>query len=75
MIPAAGDIKARGDVRFTGVDRTAEVETQTLDYITYMGQAGIEFGNDALSFGVNYNLQAGAHTTAHGVFGTFRYEF
>ncbi|WP_296304208.1 autotransporter domain-containing protein [uncultured Desulfovibrio sp.] len=75
VIPAAGDIKARGDVRFTGVDRTAEVETQTLDYITYMGQAGIEFGNDALSFGVNYNLQAGAHTTAHGVFGTFRYEF
>lgn len=75
VVPAAGDIKARGDVRFTGVDGTAEVETQTLDYITYMGQAGIEFGNDALSFGVNYNLQAGAHTTAHGVFGTFRYEF
>lgn len=75
VIPAAGDIKARGDVRFTGVDRTAEVETQTLDYVTWMGQAGIEFGNDALSFGVNYNLQAGAHTTAHGVFGTFRYEF
>lgn len=75
VIPAAGDIKARGDVRFTGVDRAAEVETQTLDYITYMGQAGLEFGNDSLSFGVNYNLQAGAHTTAHGVFGTFRYEF
>lgn len=75
VVPAAGDIKARGDVRFTGVDGTAEVETQTLDYVTYTGQAGLEFGNDTLSFGVNYNLQAGAHTTAHGVFGTFRYEF
>ena len=75
VIPAAGDIKARGDVRFTGVSGTAELETQTMDYISYMGQAGLEFGNDSVSFGVNYNLQAGAHSTAHGVFGTFRYEF
>ena len=75
VIPAAGDIKARGDVRFTGVNGSAEVETQTMDYITYMGQAGLEFGNDTVSLGVNYNLQAGANTTAHGVFGTFRYEF
>ncbi|MCD7984622.1 MAG: autotransporter outer membrane beta-barrel domain-containing protein [Desulfovibrio sp.] len=75
VIPAAGDIKARGDVRFTGVDRSAEVETQTMDYITYMGQAGLEFGNDTVSLGVNYNVQMGAQSTAHGVFGTFRYEF
>lgn len=75
VIPAAGDIKAKGDVRFTGVPATAEVETQTMDYITYMGQVGLEFGNDSVSLGVNYNLQAGANTTAHGVFGTFRYEF
>ena len=75
VIPAAGDIKARGDVRFTGVSGTAEVETQTMDYITYMGQAGLEFGNDTVSLGVNYNLQVGARSIAHGVFGTFRYEF
>lgn len=75
VIPAAGDIKARGDVRFTGVSQSAEVETQTMDYLTWMAQAGIEFGNETVSLGVNYNLQAGAHTTAHGVFGTFRYEF
>lgn len=75
VIPAAGDIKAKGDVRFTGVPASAEVETQTMDYITYMGQVGLEFGNDSVSLGVNYNLQAGANTTAHGVFGTFRYEF
>ncbi|WP_206215319.1 autotransporter domain-containing protein [Desulfovibrio sp. ZJ200] len=75
VIPAAGDIEARGDVRFTGVTGTAELETQTMDYISYMGQAGLEFGNDNVSFGVNYNLQTGVHSTSHGVFGTFRYEF
>lgn len=75
VIPAAGDIKAKGDVRFTGVPGSAEVETQTMDYITYMGQAGIEFDNGTVSLGVNYNLQAGANTTAHGVFATLRYEF
>ncbi len=75
VIPAAGDIEARGDVRFTGVSGTAELETQTMDYISYMGQAGLEFGNDTVSFGVNYNLQTGVHSTSHGVFGTFRYEF
>ena len=75
VIPAAGDIKARGDVRFTGVPGSAELSTQTMDYITYMGQAGLEFGNDNVKLGVNYNLQMGAQSTAHGVFGTLRYEF
>uniref|UniRef100_UPI0013ECEF08 hypothetical protein n=1 Tax=Desulfovibrio sp. ZJ369 TaxID=2709793 RepID=UPI0013ECEF08 len=75
VIPAAGDIEARSDVRFTGVSGTAELESQTMDYISYMGQAGLEFGNDNVSFGVNYNLQTGVHSTSHGVFGTFRYEF
>ena len=75
VIPAAGDIKARGDVRFTGVSGSAEMETQTMDYISYMGGLGLEFGNDTTTMGVNYNIQLGAKTTAHGVFGTFRYEF
>ncbi|MBQ4567184.1 MAG: autotransporter domain-containing protein [Desulfovibrio sp.] len=75
VVPAAGDIKARGDVRFTGVPGSAEMSTQTMDYITYMGQAGLEFGNDNVKLGVNYNLQMGAQSTAHGVFGTLRYEF
>lgn len=75
VIPAAGDIKARGDVRFTGVNGSAEMETQTMDYISYMGGLGLEFGNDTTTLGVNYNIQLGAKTTAHGVFGTFRYEF
>ncbi len=75
VIPAAGDVKARGDVRFTGVTGKAEMKTQVLDYVTYMGQVGLELGKDNISFGLDYKLQAGARTTAHGVFGMFRYEF
>ena len=75
VIPAAGDIDARSDVRFTGTGTKAELDTQTMDYVSYMGQAGLEFGNDTTTLGVNYNIQLGAKSTAHGVFGTFRYEF
>ena len=75
VVPYAGDIKARGDVRFTGVGSKAEVETQTMDYLTYGGQIGVEFGNDTIKLGVNYNIQHGANSTSHGVFGTFRVEF
>ncbi len=75
VIPAAGDIKAKQDVSFTGLPGTYEVETQMMDYLTWQGGVGIELGNDTLSFGVNYTLQAGQNTTGHGVFGNFRYEF
>ena len=75
VIPAAGDIDARSDVRFTGTGTKAELDTQTMDYISYMGGLGLEFGNETTSLGVNYNIQLGAKSTAHGVFGTFRYEF
>ena len=75
VIPAAGDIDARSDIRFTGTGTKAELDTQTMDYVSYMGQAGLEFGNETTSLGVNYNIQLGAKSTAHGVFGTFRYEF
>ena len=75
VIPAAGDIKAKQDVAFTGLPGTYEVETQMMDYLTWQGGVGLEVGNDTMSFGVNYTLQAGQHTTGHGVFGSFRYEF
>lgn len=75
VIPAAGDIKAKEDVRFTGAPAVAEMETQMMDYLTWQGGVGLEMGNDTMSFGVNYTLQAGQHTTGHGVFGSFRYEF
>ena len=75
VIPAAGDIKAKHDVHFTGLPGTYEVETQMMDYLTWQGGVGLELANDNMSIGVNYTLQAGQHTTGHGVFGSFRYEF
>lgn len=75
VIPAAGDIKAKQDVAFTGLPGSYEVETQMMDYLTWQGGVGLEMGNDTMSFGVNYTLQAGQHSTGHGVFGSFRYEF
>lgn len=75
VIPAAGDIKAKQDVAFTGLPGSYEVETQMMDYLTWQGGVGLEMGNGTMSFGVNYTLQAGQHTTGHGVFGSFRYEF
>ena len=75
VIPAAGDIKAREDVCFTGLNRSIEMETQMMDYFTWQGGVGLEFGNEDMSVGVNYTLQAGQNSTSHGVFGMFRYEF
>ena len=74
VIPAAGDIKAKQDVRF-GNTPSVELETQMMDYFTWQGGLGLEFGNDNMSVGVNYTLQAGQNSTGHGVFGMFRYEF
>ena len=53
VIPAAGDIKAKQDVAFTGLPGTYEVETQMMDYLTWQGGVGLELGNDTMSFGVN----------------------
>ena len=75
VIPAAGDIKAKENVRFTGTDTRAELETQIMDYITYQGGLGFEVGNENLAFGLNGNVQFGAQTSGYGVLGTFRYEF
>ncbi len=74
VIPAAGDIKAKQDVRFGNLP-SVEMETQMMDYFTWQGGVGLEFGNDNMSVGVNYTLQAGQNSTGHGVFGMFRYEF
>lgn len=75
VTPATGDIKAKSKIRFTGTDYMAELDTKMMDYVTYGGTAGIEFGNENLSFGINYNGQFGAESSAHGIFGVFRYEF
>ena len=58
-----------------GLPYSTEIETQMMDYFTWQGGVGLEFGNDNMSVGVNYTLQAGQNSTGHGVFGMFRYEF
>lgn len=75
VIPATGDIKAKSKIRFTGTDTQAELDTKMMDYFTYGGTVGVEFGNENIFLGVNYNAQFGAESSAQGVFGTFRYEF
>lgn len=75
IIPAAGDIDAKGDIRFTGISGAAELKTQIMDRVTYMGELGLNAGRDNMSLGLNYSLQAGEDSTAHGLYATFRYEF
>jgi len=75
VIPHAGDVKARADVRFTGVDAKGEMQAQMLDYVTWGCRLGLEAGNEQVKLGLDYNLQVGANSVSHGVFGTLRYEF
>ena len=74
LLPAAGDLKAREDVCFTGLD-AIELRTRIVDDVTWQGSVGLELGSPDLSVAVNYTLQAGRHSTGHGVFGMFRCEF
>lgn len=75
VVPAAGDIKAKSKVKVAGLDSTADLSTQIMDYVTYQGGVGFDVKKDNVSFGLNYTIQAGAHTTGHGVNAVFRYEF
>ncbi len=75
LTPHAGDIEAKAYTRYTGVPKKTELETQVFDRLTYGGQVGLEFGKDNFAVGVNYNLQVGAQSSSHGLFGTLRYEF
>ena len=75
VTPNAGDVESRAGVRFTGVSEGCSMRSQTMDYVTYGGTAGLEFGRDNLKLNVNYSLEAGERSTQHGVYATFRYEF
>ena len=68
VIPAAGDIRAREDVRWTGLGKSYSVSTQDMDQVSYTAQAGIGCGKDNFSVSVNYALQAGFTTEGHSVF-------
>ena len=75
VVPAAGDIRAREDVRWTGLGKSYSVSTQDMDQVSYTAQAGIECGKDNFSVSVNYALQAGFTTEGHSVFAELRWEF
>ena len=75
VVPAAGDIRAREDVRWTGLGKSYRVSTQDMDQVSYTAQAGIECGKDNFSVSVNYALQAGFTTEGHSVFAELRWEF
>ena len=75
VVPAAGDIRAREDVRWTGLGKSYSVSTQDMDQVSYTAQAGIECGKDNFSVSVNYALQTGFTTEGHSVFAELRWEF
>lgn len=75
VTPAAGDIDAKTTVRFTGVDTDLDLQTKTMDYVTFGGSAGLEAKIGDFALGVSYSLSAGERSVINAVFGTFRYEF
>lgn len=75
VIPAAGDMDAKGDVRFTGTGIDVDLETQIMDHVTWRGAFGMEFGGGDLALGLAYSFQGGMKTTAHGVTASFSYQF
>lgn len=75
VVPAVGDIRAREDVRWSGIGKSYSVSTQDMDQVSYTAQAGIECGKDNFSVSVNYALQTGFTTEGHSVFAELRWEF
>lgn len=76
VIPAAGDIEARQDVKIPGIPGSAEMDSSIMDAFSGRASLGVEAKNEnGFSVGVNYSFQGSAHTADHGVQATFRYEF
>lgn len=75
VIPASGDLKAINRVNVPGVDGGASLNTSVVDDVTFSGSFGIELKKDAISLGLNYNIQASEHRTGNGVFATLSVAF
>ena len=75
VIPAAGDMDAKGDVRFTGTGMDCDLETQIMDHITWRGALGVEFSGGDLALSLSYSFQGGLKTSAQGVMASFSYQF
>ncbi|WP_165078939.1 MULTISPECIES: autotransporter outer membrane beta-barrel domain-containing protein [unclassified Desulfovibrio] len=75
VIPAAGDMDAKTNIRFTGTRTDVELETQIMDHITWRGALGVEFSGGDMAFGLGYSFQGGLKTSAQGVTASFSYQF
>ena len=75
VIPAAGDMDARANVRFTGTGIDSAPETRIMDHISYRGGLGVEFSGGGLALGLSYSFQAGRKTTAQGVTANLSWQF
>jgi hypothetical protein len=75
VIPSIGDIYAKSVVRFMGMRSQAYMNTRFMDYVTYQGSMGIAFGNENITFGLNYVVQMSGHMMSQGVYAVFCYEF
>lgn len=75
VVPAAGDLKATDTVAITGLPGIYSLETEIADDLTWQGRAGVELGKDNLALSLDYTLQAGKHSTGHGVSAMISYEF
>ena len=72
---AAGDVDAKSRARTPGVAQTADMSIQVVDRATFDSTLGLAFSKDAVSLGLNYNLQLSDHRSAHGLTATMRYDF
>ena len=75
MVPAAGDTKAKIDVRIPGVDASDSMKRRVMDTTSFDGVFGIEVQKDNISLGLGYNVQASKHQTGQGVTASFMYKF
>ncbi|MBD5416553.1 MAG: autotransporter outer membrane beta-barrel domain-containing protein [Desulfovibrio sp.] len=75
VIPAAGDMDAKTNIRFTGTRTDVELETQIMDHITWRGALGVEFSGGDMALGLSYSFQGGLKTSAQGVTASFSYQF
>ncbi len=75
VILAAGDVNMKSRTRIPGLNGSAESKIRVTDTATFEGALGIEFKQDSLSFGLNYNAQVSQHRNAHGINASFQYRF
>ena len=75
VVPAAGDTKAKIDVRTPGVDASDSMKRRVMDTTSFDGVFGIEVQKDNISLGLGYNVQASEHQTGQGVTASFMYKF